>query len=264
MEVMRQVNIFGLLRTGYEDLFHLVDSDTEYLNKRLHELDSQTRAQNGIMVGVHVRHGDRSPLEFKYQRSYIPLEHYADAAQDFIANLNSIKNGSKPTHLSETASKIILASDDPDVYNSSTFSSALSAQEMILLGSKSDLDASPPPSLNSPFADENISWEGGFSADVFWGLGSSSEPSSSLRERDDSLEDERRKPPSELTMRLRTLVGRAYLMDLAVLGQADRVVCAVSSIACRLLAVMMGWEGGILDGGWKNVDGDFDWRGIVW
>ena len=261
---MRQANIFGLLRAGYEDLFHLVDPDAEYLNKRLHELDSQIRAQSGIIVGVHVRHGDRHPLEFKYQRSYIPLEHYADAAQKLIANPYSIKNGSKPTHLSETASRTVLASDDPDVYNSSTFSSAISAQEMILLASKSPLDASHPSLPNSPFADENISWEGGFFTDVFWGLGSSSKSLGSPQERDELLEDQRRKPPSERTIQLRKFVGRAYLMDLAVLGQADRVVCAVSSIACRLLAVMMGWERAILDGGWKNVDGDFDWRGIVW
>ena len=261
---MRQVNIFGLLRAGYEDLFQLVDSDAEYLDTRLQELDSQIRAQSGVMVGVHVRHGDRHPLEFKYHNSYIPLEHYADAAQELIANPNSFRNGSKPTHLSQTASRIVLASDDPDVYNSSTFSSALSAQEMILLASKSPLDASHSSSPNSPFADENISWEGGFFTNVFWGLGSPSNPSRSLQERNELSEDERRKPPSELTMQLRKLVGRAYLMDLAVLGHADMVVCAVSSIACRLLAVMMGWERAILDGGWKNVDGDFDWRGIVW
>jgi len=26
----------------------------------------------------------------------------------------------------------------------------------------------------------------------------------------------------------------------------------------------MGWERGIVQGGWVNVDGDFEWRGIDW
>jgi len=28
--------------------------------------------------------------------------------------------------------------------------------------------------------------------------------------------------------------------------------------------VMMGWEKAIVKGGWVNVDGDFDWRGVSW
>ena len=260
---MRQVNIFALLRTGYEELFHLADSDADYVDKRVNEFDSMIRNEGGLMVGVHVRHGDRHPLEFQYQNSYIPLEHYADAAKGFISNAQPPKNGSEALS-SVIASKIVLASDDPEVYNSTAFSQPLRAQEMIMLASKSHADAAQGPPSGTQFQDENLGWEGGFFKDVFWGLGSPSRSSHSLQERDELLESQRRKPPSELTMQLRTLVGRSYLLDLAVVGKADGIVCAVSSIACRLLAVMMGWEKGILQKGWRNVDGDFDWRGIVW
>lgn len=68
----------------------------------------------------------------------------------------------------------------------------------------------------------------------------------------------------EQAMRLRELVGRAYLLDLSVIGKADAVVCTVSSTSCRLLAIMLGWESAIKKTRWRNVDGDFDWKGIVW
>lgn len=68
--------------------------------------------------------------------------------------------------------------------------------------------------------------------------------------------------PGPETLALRAVVGRSYLLDLAVLGQADAVVCAVSSAACRVLAVMMGWEA-ITEGRWRNVDGNFGWQGLV-
>jgi hypothetical protein len=67
----------------------------------------------------------------------------------------------------------------------------------------------------------------------------------------------------ESAMALRQLVGRAYLLDLAVLSQADAVVCAVSAAACRILAVMMGWEKSIVQNAWRNVDGGYPWSGIV-
>ena len=55
------------------------------------------------------------------------------------------------------------------------------------------------------------------------------------------------------------------MMDLAVLGKAsDRLVCTVSSMGCKLLAVMMGWEAAIEQGKWVNIDGDFEWRGVDW
>lgn len=60
---------------------------------------------------------------------------------------------------------------------------------------------------------------------------------------------------------LRTMIGRAYLLDLAVLGKSDAVVCAVSSAACRVLGVMMGWEA-VKDGLWRDIDGGHGWVGV--
>jgi hypothetical protein len=28
--------------------------------------------------------------------------------------------------------------------------------------------------------------------------------------------------------------------------------------------VMMGWDKAIQQGNWRNIDGEFDWRGIMW
>jgi hypothetical protein len=69
--------------------------------------------------------------------------------------------------------------------------------------------------------------------------------------------------PPQAAMALRQLVGRAYLLDLAVLSQSDAVVCAVSASACRILAVMMGWDKAIKENKWRNVDGGYGWRGMV-
>jgi hypothetical protein len=71
--------------------------------------------------------------------------------------------------------------------------------------------------------------------------------------------------PSPEAMRMREIVGRAYLLDLAVLGKTDSIVCAVSSASCRVLGIMLGWDK-IIGGMWRNVDGEFDWslRGVVY
>jgi hypothetical protein len=71
--------------------------------------------------------------------------------------------------------------------------------------------------------------------------------------------------PSPDAMRMREIVGRAYLLDLAVLGKTDSVVCAVSSASCRVLGIMLGWDK-VVGGMWRNVDGEFGWslRGVVY
>jgi hypothetical protein len=76
------------------------------------------------------------------------------------------------------------------------------------------------------------------------------------------LVGQQRLAPGPETLALRAVIARAYLLDLAVLGQADAVVCAVSSAACRVLAVMMGWEA-VTEGRWRNIDGNFGWQGVV-
>jgi hypothetical protein len=307
MGVMRQHKVFGMMRIGYEALFQgkLNDEDEAYFRDRVAELDSSTRIQGGEEIGVHVRHGDRHPLEYQYQKSYIPLEKYLDTAYNLSSQWP--RPASSPTH-------ILIASDDPDVYvdplitSASAFPSSKTptkiakteiekAQSHISLASKKTLAASGKTGLG---------WEGGFFKDVFWALGAPptfkapdsiqspppSTPPPHRRRRSSHARDTPPKNlkradlssssrtvaadldldldldphthPSSSALKLRQLVGRAYLLDLAVLGQSDRVVCALSAYGCRILAVMMGWERAIVDGGWINVDGDFDWRGVDW
>ncbi|MCJ1307851.1 hypothetical protein MMC25_001499 [Agyrium rufum] len=262
--VLRQHNIFAFLRTGYEALFRLATSDAEYVGKRMHDLDFKIRDKGGKMIGIHVRHGDRHPWEYQYQKSYIPLTNYVDAARETIITAATVKGNGTKDHEIEMMSKMVLASDDPDVYTSVELSNSLKAQELIHLASKEALKGEKKP--KGKFVEENLGWEGGFYSDVFWELGDTTPMKSarSLRRIREMLEKEERGSPSHLALQLREYVGRSYLMDLAVLGKSDRIVCGVSSVACRLLAVMMGWEKGIVGGDWVNVDGDFDWKGIVW
>lgn len=268
VDVFRQKPIFAFLRTGYEALFHLSSPDNDYVSKRSEELNTQIRDAGGIVVGVHVRHGDRHPWEYQYQKSYIPLEKYLNAANDFILPA-SIDGGNasagKEDSVRASTSKIIIASDDPMVYLSDEFSHAFRAQTQMQLASKAALDAASAGSHAPPgnkFVEGNVGWEGGFFQDMFWDLGIPSalgKPSRSdggRRGEDD--------PVPEMATQLRALVGKAYMLDLAVLGRADRIVCAVSSAGCRLLAVMMGWEEAVRKKRWRNVDGGFGWRGVVW
>jgi hypothetical protein len=103
------------------------------------------------------------------------------------------------------------------------------------------------------FIDENFGWEGGFFSGMFWNLGAS--PGSPNRGPTTA--------PSEETLRLRSLMGRAYMMDLAVLADAsDAVICTASAAGCRVLAVMMGWEEAMENGAWVNVDAAAGWVGV--
>ncbi|KAI9818167.1 MAG: hypothetical protein M1827_000792 [Pycnora praestabilis] len=264
MGVLRQQPIFALAREGFEVLFHLAEEDNLYFEQRMKELKATRREKNARLVGIHVRHGDRHPFEFQYQKSYIPLDRYISFAQAIVGeqtNTTSSPSGQEPAP-SGSLSNILVASDDPDVYAASEMAQAIRAQERIMLASKSTLDAATGQKKKQ-YLDENIGWEGGFFKDVFWGLGQPSSSLSATMKRFVVTEDSRIHPSPE-ALRLREFTGRAYLLDLAILGRADQIVCGVSSIGCRLLAVMMGWEGAIVQGGWHNVDGDFDWKGIIW
>ena len=253
--MLRQVHFFALLRTGYDALFHLAKPDAEYLDERLAHLDTNIYEKGGLAIGVHVRHGDRHPLEYKYQKSYIPLKRYAEAATDLIEKEYAVV-GDRWNMSRESASKIILASDDPTVYTSSDLSNALRAQEQILIASKSGSGAMQ--ASGKKLAEDDVTWDGGFFEDVFWSLGkvNTSETGGSAHDP--------RAAPSKLALSLRESVARAYFLDLAVVGRADRIVCGVSSVGCRLLAVIMGWEDAIVLEKWHNIDGDFDWKGIAW
>lgn len=268
MEVYRQKPIFALVRAGYEALFQLAESDSNYVQNRVMELVAKTihvppQTEDGLIIGIHVRHGDRHPLEFQYSDSYIPLDRYADKARDLLhKKFNSSALNDNEKLMAETRSIMILASDDPDVYESEEFPHAARAQEQIHLASRSVI---PPPKLEPTgnplfkrFVEESVGWEGGFFAGMFWNLGRP-ETNTALETPNSKL------PPTIEAARLRELVGRAYLMDLAVLGAASNaIVCTVSSMGCKLLAVMMGWERAIENDAWINIDGEFDWRAVSW
>ena len=222
-------------------------------------------------MGLHVRRGDRHPWELQYQDSYTPLETYLDAANDFItrefhpnaANSSAISQSEKST--AELKSQILLASDDPNIYDAPELVNTNRVQTHISLANKAALDAASPATAPkssdsevtfNKFVEGNVGWEGGFFPSVFWGLGDAKAGSVAAR----GLREEREDPsPSELSLSLRGLVARAYLLDLKILGASDAVVCGVSSIGCRLLAVMLGWERGIVEGRWINIDGGFGW-----
>lgn len=167
------------------------------------------------------------------------------------------------------ASQLFLASDDPDVYSAPEVSRAQRAQDRIILASKSVLEAQGGGAGGNGWVDEVHGWEGGFFVSQFWGLGMPE--GNIINNEDDWREEEENRikatnggdgiPPEAAAMR--EVVARAYLLDLAVLGQADAVVCAVSSAACRILGVMLGWERAMQKGLWVNVDGDYGWQGVV-
>lgn len=268
MEVFRQKPIFELARAGYEALFHLDESSAAYVQNRTEGFYEKTRhdtsqKQHGLVIGVHVRHGDRHPLEYQYSDSYIPLDRYTKKARDI---LRDVYNSSGPdigeNMMADMQSIMILASDDPEVYKSEEFSQALRAQDQVNIPLVKSYGLPRLEPTGNPlfkhFVAESVGWEGGFFAKMFWSLGrpdtttSAEAPTSKV-------------PPTDESFRLRELVGRAYLLDLAVLGQSsDAVVCTVGSYSCRLLAVMMGWEAAIEKRAWHNIDGEFEWRGVSW
>lgn len=243
--VERLEQVFEMLREGYDNLFKLKDEgDVEFLNQRIQELSSTAK---GLEVAVHVRHGERHPYEFQYSGSYVPISKYVEAAQEMAGS----------------ASRIIIASDDPAVYEEEEVQSA-GAQK-----AQTRLSLTP-------------AWGGGFFSELFWALGKHGSermpivdggPKPSRRAISDSThgslqsrseKKQKQEEPTAEAKELRDAVARTYLLDLAILGQADRVVCAVSSHTCRVLAVMMGWERAVEKGEWRNVDGDWGWKGLDW
>lgn len=207
----------------------------------------------------------------------MPLNLYSDAVRDIIqARLNHTRGGllslgSSSVSGEEAAaamahSIVVLASDDPVVYESTEMKGARRAQERIKLASKQTIQkANPKKSVMHKFVDETFGWEGGFFAAMFWNLGVSkayAADGGGVADGGDGIEPAK---PSPETRRLRSLVGRAYMMDLAVLAEAsDVVVCTVSAVGCRLLAVMMGWESAMEEGNWVNIEGGNGWLGVDW
>jgi len=255
MRVARQHRIFSLAHTGYKALFTLRPDDAAYAEERARHV----YAAPGPSIGVHVRHGDRHPLEYQYSKDYIPLSHYADAARDLArtagptASARNTATKPPPTKQQQhpPAANLLLASDDPLVYLAPELHAATRAQTHIMLATKAALEAAAASPPAKPWLDEITGWEGGFYRNVFFSLGQTRGGAA-------------HGAVSAEAMKLRELVGRAYLLDVAVLGRAESIVCGVSSTTCRILGVMLGWERGMEQGRWKNIDGGFEWRGIMW
>ncbi|KAK4129480.1 hypothetical protein N657DRAFT_562856 [Parathielavia appendiculata] len=257
---------FGLARRGYESLSRLTKEDANYVETRVRELMARRILPKskghgtGLAVGVHVRRGDRHPLEHQYRHSYLPLNLYSDTARELIETKFNhsapFTGGSKAV---KEQSMVILASDDPTVYESAELAGASRAQERIKLASKQTIQkVNPDKSVMRKFVDETFGWEGGFFAAMFWNLGASTGHATNPTTGGSTA-------PSPDTLRLRSLVGRAYMMDLTVLADAsDVIVCTVSATGCRLLAVMMGWESAMGEGNWVNIDGEYGWMGLEW
>ncbi|KAL2154933.1 hypothetical protein VTH82DRAFT_3609 [Thermothelomyces myriococcoides] len=276
---------FRLARRGYEALSRLNDEDGAYVDSRVRELTAKTAVpesngeRHGLAVGVHIRRGDRHPLELQYRQSYMPLNLYTDTANQIIESyfnqtggglLGSNADDRDAATAARKQSIIVVASDDPVIYDSPELEAAATghtstshhhrAQDRIKLASKEAIkEASTHKSVMRKFVDETFGWEGGFFAAMFWNLGAS--PGSATTTTSAPTDSE----PSAETLRLRSLMARAYMMDLAVLaGASDVIICTVSAMGCRLLAIMMGWENAIERGNWVNIDGGYGWLGLEW
>ncbi|KAI1097998.1 hypothetical protein F4804DRAFT_141998 [Jackrogersella minutella] len=257
--------IYDLARAGYDALFRLNDEDQPYIEHRIKELRTMAKVaegnyNDGMIVGIHIRHGDLHPYEYQYNGAYIPLNLYMQRSREIIEEYH---NFSTPLGGEDVVAKkhsfTILASDDPDVYETEECSGSLRAQEQIKLASKQHIqNANPNKSIMHKFVDETFGWEGGFFATMFWNLGRST-----INNANAGDEVQTTLKPSAETMRLRGLIGRAYVLDLAVLGlTSDTVICTMSAMGCRLIAVIMGWEKAMDDGKWVNIDGDFQWTAL--
>ncbi|KAK3639489.1 hypothetical protein LTR56_012460 [Elasticomyces elasticus] len=257
--------IFDMLRTGYQDLFKLIGEDAAYARARTADLRAAASSRGESVVAMHIRRGDLHPHEHQYSGDYLPLERYAAHAKTLYQSLAA--NASEAEGRHDAQASVLLASDDPDILQSSSLAHAASplmiqrVQERIQLATKATLDrTSPVEPFREPgsayvkHVDENSGWEGGFFSALFYSLGNAQSRTLEQLNQLPTLADA---VPAE-AMRMRELVGRAYLLDLAVLGQSDGVVCAVSSAACRILGVIGGWDA-VKDGRWVNVDDGRPW-----
>ncbi|KAI1811628.1 hypothetical protein GGS20DRAFT_89300 [Poronia punctata] len=265
-DISRERAVYDLARAGYDALFLLNVDDEPYVRKRVKELREKASVprgnyNDGTIIGVHVRQGDVHPYEYQYNGAYIPLEQYTLKARELI---DARHNSSTPLGGEDVVAKqhsfMVVASDNPEVYESEEFVDSYRAQEQIKLAGKQQPEpAKPNRAMMYKFIDEGFGWEGGFFASMFWNLGrttfhNAEAPGDELQEAEETSAD---------AVRLRSLIGRAYVMDLAVLGEvSDVVVCTMSAMGCRLLAVMMGWDKAMAHQNWVNIDGDFMWTGI--
>jgi len=269
--VSRSQRIYDLLRKGYEELFHLTGEHTLYATARVAKIREDARQRQSSVVGMHLRRGDLHPFEHQYSQDYLPLERLGAAARGLLQDQSGQRDQSSTA--SNNPPPLLLATDDPEMFESAELQQSASpfiirrAQERIQLATKATLDLSAPAesvpepdSIYTKHVAENTGWEGGFYSALFYSLGRPSTFEKPGHSRSSNIDDAGRYEElfSEEAVHMRELIGRAYLLDLAVLGASDSVVCASSSATCRLLGVMLGWDA-VKDGRWMNVD-----DGRVW
>ncbi|UNI21107.1 hypothetical protein JDV02_007125 [Purpureocillium takamizusanense] len=296
-----QHDLLELARTGYKALFTLNKGDQEYVDKRIRELEAKaksadTSSQDAPIIGIHIRRGDAHPLEYQYRDTYIPAEvfvghahrlaeaHYNNSSRSSSGSSSKGAKGEgegvqqllQQQQPQQHRAVMVIASDDPMVSKEADFSDAHLAQKRIRLATKEEAkgqhDGDPNPHVLHQFKEEAQGWEGGFFAPMFWNLGAErkNNAAATAAPGSDDYDDgdgvrRHAEPPSEQTLKLRSFLGRAYAMDLAVLaGASDKVVCAVSATGCKLLGVMLGWERGMERGAWVNIDGGYSWSGLSW
>ncbi|KIW30083.1 uncharacterized protein PV07_05859 [Cladophialophora immunda] len=238
--------------------------------------------ENGL-VGIHIRRGDRHPFSLTYSQNYLPPEMYMATALKLVGQSSQWK--------------FLVASDDADMYDHIDLPNTLRAQERISLASKKKLASMGQGGglgWEGGFF-KDVFWGLGLPEDVKerkkWGSPMPMKAKHRYGEKDDDgrekrvhhhgakhssgprkdggdddvadvalLERDYRTHPTTEALQLRELLGRAYLLDLAMLAQSDKVVCGVSANACRILAVMLGWERSFERRDWNNVDGSYQWR----
>lgn len=272
----RAPDVFDMTRIGHDALFRIIGDDAAYASQRADELRSDADARNAPLLGLQIRRGDLHPHELQFSRDYLPLERYATAARrllDALGPSSTAHDAAADSSIPHDPPALILASDDPDLVSSPELTQAAAplvirtAQDRIQLATKAALDRDSPAmpqrapgSAYVKHVDENAGWDGGFYPALFFSLGggASDERSSPASDRGGADAATPRGSVSDHAMRVRQLVARGYLLDLAVLARADAVVCAVSGAACRLLAVMLGRRA-VEAGRWVNVDDGRAW-----
>ncbi|KAJ9604929.1 hypothetical protein H2200_010318 [Cladophialophora chaetospira] len=291
--------IFDMAREGYEALFHLRPEDNTYIANRAAKLrkgtpptdndDPEAVVENGL-VGMHIRRGDRHPFSHAYSQNYIPPSTFLSVAHGLV--------GKSPhwTFLvtSDDADLYYAHPDLPNTIRAQEKISLASRKSLISMGHHSGDNGKGALGWEGGFF-KDVFWGLGLSEEEKWAERKVGSPmphklkdrfgekdtqgrekrvhhhekhshAKSVgkgleRDRDVLLvERDYRSDPTREALQLRELLGRAYLLDLAMLAQSDKVVCAVSANACRILAVMLGWERAFEKKDWNNVDGSYEWR----
>lgn len=110
MGVLRQIEIFDLVRQGYEALFRLGVRKDDFA-----AVEDRKHSTPDPVTAVHVRRGDKHAVSFEFKKGYVPLADYAAVARELA------KGG-------HGRGSVVYASDDPAVYAAGEFAGFEPAQ----------------------------------------------------------------------------------------------------------------------------------------